>query len=265
MNSKTAANFRTVITFIMVISFVVTNLGIPASTVHAQDVATETPTVEPVVTDEPTATESPVATDIPTEEVTPTETATLEPTMTPTETATETETGTATETQEFNSNYVKPKLDLHNLKPIGYSFLDSANPALFVIDNRPEAQNIKIPDSEDVQMAIAGKLSTASTFQISFATAGMTDNSSDHLPCATFPDSAKTVFNAAAAIWSSRIQSSVPIKLFACWSDMGTSTGKLGYSIPRMSQLQLDSGDSLFFSDALADSLVGYDLNPSGL
>ncbi|MCF8055922.1 MAG: hypothetical protein K9K37_04695 [Desulfocapsa sp.] len=66
-----------------------------------------------------------------------------------------------------------------------------------------------------------------STFSITYVPNGGTDPWTE--ACYTFPEEAKVAFNAAANIWANTLHSSVPIKIRACWGNLGSSL-TLGYS-----------------------------------
>jgi hypothetical protein len=105
--------------------------------------------------------------------------------------------------------------------------LYNAVPLLIVMaDINPARQGIKIP-SPLAEYALANPDAASATFSISYIAAG--DEDLWGQVCAAFPVEAQAAFNAAAAIWASTIQSSVPITVKVCWADLG-SPFTLGYS-----------------------------------
>ena len=133
-----------------------------------------------------------------------------------------------------------------------------AVPVLVVVDDpNPAMQGIKIPDAK-----IGATADTASaTFEFTYVAAGGADHWGE--PCAAFPESAKTAFNAAAAIWASEIQSAVPITIRACWASL--SPGILGYS-GGMGTWNFSGAPlaNTWYRFPLANSLAGSDLDPAG-
>ena len=70
--------------------------------------------------------------------------------------------------------------------------------------------------------------------------------------------------NAAAAIWANTIRSSVPITIFACWSDFG-SQDVLGYSGGQPLHRNFNGAPlpNVWYQGALANAISGSDLDPS--
>jgi len=88
------------------------------------------------------------------------------------------------------------------------------------------------PPSETARFLTRSMLRTepaalTATFNISYIADGGFDLWGE--PCYSFPENAKSAFQAAAAIWGSYLDSSVPITIRACWADLGSST-TLGYA-----------------------------------
>lgn len=127
-----------------------------------------------------------------------------------------------------------------------------------VADPNPSAPRRKIP--APAALATTPEAATAS-FSITYVPNGGTDAWGE--PCYTFPESAKTAFNAAASIWANTLTSAMPITIQACWADLGSST-TLGYS----------GGGSLYrdftgaprantwYGASLANALSGSDMGP---
>jgi hypothetical protein len=102
----------------------------------------------------------------------------------------------------------------------------------------------------------------SSTFSITYVAAGGTDPWGE--VCQTFPAAAKTAFEAAAAIWATRLQSSVPVTIQACWADLGSPT-ILGYSggAPLHRNFTGAPKTNTWYDGSLANSLAGSDLAPT--
>ncbi|MGE5601491.1 MAG: Calx-beta domain-containing protein [Nitrososphaerales archaeon] len=97
------------------------------------------------------------------------------------------------------------------------------------------------------------------SFQITFIADGQPDPLNPARTCSSWSDSAKAAFNYAASIWASVIYSPVPIRIRACWTNMG-STSILGMSASNL--LGLTSGGvSTLYNYALGDKLAGYDID----
>lgn len=81
--------------------------------------------------------------------------------------------------------------------------------------------------------------------------------------CYTFPEAAKTAFNAAANVWANILTSDVPITINACWASL--SGGTLGYSGggPLRRDFTGATRSNTWYSGSLANALYGSDLNPS--
>jgi fibronectin type 3 domain-containing protein len=141
--------------------------------------------------------------------------------------------------------------------------LHNANlPRLLIADPNPDMQDLRFPQDPDVAAAIAGTRSTGATFTINYKASGTKDPWDT--PCSTFPTSARTAFAAAAAIWASQIQSSVPITISACWTST-LPTGVLGYSGGGSWHRDFSGAPraNTWYQAALANSLAGSDLDPA--
>jgi VCBS repeat-containing protein len=134
----------------------------------------------------------------------------------------------------------------------------NAVPVLVLVDDpNPAMQGIKIPEVDK-----GGDFDApGATFQFTYVAAGGIDNWGE--PCMTFPESAKTAFNAAAAIWADEFQSAVPITIRACWASFSGDT--LGYSGGQPIHLNFSGAPlaNTWYQGSLANSLAGSDLAPS--
>lgn len=136
-----------------------------------------------------------------------------------------------------------------------------AAPIVMIADPNPSPTLIRIPPPSLGLTAVNRQTTPTSSFVIDYVAAGGADpwNAS----CLTFPEAAKTSFEAAVNIWAETLVSSVPIRIRACWSTM--SGGTLGYAgggglyknftnVPRA---------NTFYAESLANALSGSDHNAS--
>lgn len=151
--------------------------------------------------------------------------------------------------------------DESHMSEEGMAVFNAVSPRILVVDPNPEMQGIRNPPAPELAAALADTRSTRATFSIAYQAAGTTDLWG--ASCLTFPPAAKTAFEAAKAIWASTIESSVPITITACWSNLGPSS-ILGYSgsyfISNFSNAPLPN--TIYFL-SLANSFSGYDLDTS--
>lgn len=144
----------------------------------------------------------------------------------------------------------------------GLSVANGVTPLVVVADPNPEMRDMRVPQEQWVKDAIAGTTKGAATFTITYIPAGGKDNWNE--PCYEFPAAAKTAFNAAAAIWASKLQSSVPITIRACWANLGSSS-ILGYSGGAYIHRNFTGAPqaNTWYESSLANSLNGSDLGPA--
>lgn len=103
----------------------------------------------------------------------------------------------------------------------------AVRPVVVIADPNPSPSLIRIPPPNFSKTNGVNKLTAPTAqFSIDYVSAGGTDLWGE--PCYTFPESAKAAYQAAANIWAETIQSSVPIRIKACWASFGGST--LGYA-----------------------------------
>lgn len=105
------------------------------------------------------------------------------------------------------------------------------------------------------------RAATAS-FSITYIPNGSTDRWGE--PCYTFPEGAKTAFNAAANIWANILSSNVPITINACWASLA-SPWILGYSGGGCCRANFTGAtqSNTWYKYSLTNALNGSDLNPS--
>jgi hypothetical protein len=79
--------------------------------------------------------------------------------------------------------------------------------------------------------------------------------------CYTWPSNAQTAFNYAAGIWESLIDSSIPIEIDACWTDL--PSGVLGQSSPDAYYRDFSGAPvaNTWYAVSLANALSGTDRN----
>lgn len=228
MNKRTFFRVRQIaVNVIVVLSILFINISFLGEMVvaQAQEGDPETPILAPEATASPKPTEEPT-------------TAAPTPTLTST-------------TVSFGS---EPSLSVDGL--IAYN----AAPLLVVVDDpNPDMKGIKLPLPE-LNAMLADPSTASAIFSITYVSAGSTDPLGQ--PCTTFPASAKTAFNAAAAIWANTIQSSVPITIRACWASL-PNPNTLGYS--GFGSIHRDflgaPRANTWYSESLANSLYGSDLS----
>ena len=156
--------------------------------------------------------------------------------------------------QDFHPPTLKPSLSAN-----GLTLHNGVPPLIVRVDSNPAMRGIKIPAPE-MDKALSNPPAANAAFSITYVTAGGTDPWGE--VCQDFPAAAKTAFNAAAAIWTSTLQSSVPITISACWANLG-SPSILGYSGGATSYRDF-SGAPLagtFYESSLANALHGSDLD----
>lgn len=143
----------------------------------------------------------------------------------------------------------------------GTTLYDGTPPRVLVADPNPEMQNVHFPQAPWIKDAIADSGRSTATITIVFKAAGTKDPWGTS--CLTFPESAKTAFNAATSIWANLIQSSVPITISACWSS-NLPPGVLGYSGGGAWVRDFPGAPrpGTFYQSALANSFAGFDLYP---
>ena len=158
------------------------------------------------------------------------------------------------------TKYSGPKQLKPQLSSDGKTFYHAIPSIVYVADPNPPKSPVRIPPL--FKLSTLPEMATA-TFAITYVPNGGTDLWGE--TCYTFPEEAKAAFNDAAAVWGNILQSSVPITVNACWADLGSSSGILGYSgggnlirdftgAPRA---------NTWYAASLANALAGSDLEPS--
>jgi hypothetical protein len=138
----------------------------------------------------------------------------------------------------------------------GNSLYYATPPVVYVADPNPSAERVRIPARFDL---LSSPESAIATFSITYVASGGTDPWG--ASCTTFPEEAKTAFTAAAAIWGNILQSSVPITIRACWSNLGSPT-TLGYSGVGVLHRNFTGAPltNTWYGASLANALAGSDL-----
>ena len=160
-------------------------------------------------------------------------------------------------TPEAPVSSAKPEFNLPRLEPVlsadGNTLTNSLPAVIMMVDPNPAMQNIRNPAPAEIQALLDNPAGAAPFFQIDYKNAGTKDRWGAN--CQTFPTQAKTAVDAAATIWASTIQITVPIKISLCWANL--ASGVLGYS-GGASQTMNFSGATFFntwYESALANTL----------
>ena len=149
-----------------------------------------------------------------------------------------------------------------SLSADGLTLYNGVIPLVVVADPNPEMQGLKFPAEPELAAAMSDPNAAAAAFSITYKAAGTTDPWG--ATCQAFPAAAQTAFNAAAAIWASTLQSSVPITISACWSNLGSPV-ILGYSGGQPLHRDFSGAPkaNTWYQGSLANALHGSDLAPS--
>ena len=131
--------------------------------------------------------------------------------------------------------------------------------AVFVKDPNPPAIPRRIPAAAR-KKALTEKAGTA-TFDITYIPKDGKDIIDQ--TCDTFPEDAKTAFNAAAEIWGNILKSSVPITIKACWANLvGEDADTLGYAYSdEKKDFPGTPRRNTWYTYSLANALCGSDLD----
>jgi hypothetical protein len=156
------------------------------------------------------------------------------------------------------TEYSGPKQLTPQLSSDGKTMYNGIPAVVYVADPNPPENQAYIPPPFN----LSTPPNKASTISITYTAAGSTDPWGK--TCVAFPSAAQTAFTAAAAIWEGLLTSSVPIRITACWSSIGSSN-ILGYS--GGGPLRRDFTGALrantWYSGSLANAIAGSDLDPS--
>lgn len=117
----------------------------------------------------------------------------------------------------------------------------------------PAPSSVRIPPPQTLGMV---RIQSA-TITVKYLTGGDLDGS----PCYPWPEDAKSAFEYGVSIWASLIDSSVSIRINACWTELGE--GILGSSGPTTFHRGFlgAPGAERWYQAALANALSGSDLN----
>ncbi|MFA5043395.1 MAG: hypothetical protein WC381_02195 [Kiritimatiellia bacterium] len=132
----------------------------------------------------------------------------------------------------------------------------------------PQPVNVMVGRSDVPQFQIAPPANfveqpKTATFTINYLNAGEVNYFGD--VCIGWPAEAKTAFTYAANIWGTLLNSSVPIKISACWANMGGG-GLLGHGGARSYYKDFSGApqSGTYYPVAIANALYGGDLNGDG-
>jgi len=146
-----------------------------------------------------------------------------------------------------------------NLSSDGTTLYNAGRPVVYVANPEPSHEPMRVPPPIDL---LTAPESATSTFSITYAPNGDTDPWGE--TCYTFPSQAQTSFSAAANVWANIIQSSVPIRIRACWANLGSSS-ILGYSGGGTLYRDFSGAPraNTWYTKSLANALTGTDLGPA--
>jgi hypothetical protein len=133
--------------------------------------------------------------------------------------------------------------------------VEGGPPLPIVVRYDPTPSDLRVPPPREFsQLRIQ-----SATITVNYLAGGTTDVFGND--CYTWPSDAQTAFNYAASIWESLINSSVPIKIDACWTELGS--GILGVSSPADPWRDFSGAPvaNTWYFPALANALSGSDLN----
>ena len=117
--------------------------------------------------------------------------------------------------------------------------------------------SIRVPPPAQFRAARAA----TAAFSVNYLSAGTPDGFG--ATCLAWPSPAQAAFSYAASVWASMITSNVPIRIDACWANLGSPV-VLGYSGSNMRRNFTGAPQSgTWYSYALADALAGTELDPS--
>jgi len=140
----------------------------------------------------------------------------------------------------------------------GKTLYNAGQPVVYVDNPNPSYVPLRIPARFDLLKL--PEYATA-TFSITYVADGGTDPWGER--CYTFPEEAKTPFDAAANIWANILQSSVPVTISACWASLtGSSLGYSGGGPLRRNFAGAPLANT-WYAGSLANALAGSDLDPS--
>ena len=117
--------------------------------------------------------------------------------------------------------------------------------------------SIRIPAPQQIRAESA----PTATFSINYLPAGTSDGQG--ATCLAWSASAQAAFSYAVSVWATMINSTVPIRINACWANLGSSS-ILGYSWSNSIRNFTGAPQSnTWYSYSLADALAGSDLDPA--
>ncbi|HYC36335.1 MAG TPA: DUF4214 domain-containing protein [Usitatibacter sp.] len=130
-------------------------------------------------------------------------------------------------------------------------------PFLSILYDAPYVSFEKIPPPPELPAYKAGLLKAA-TITVNYLPAGPGSESDN---CIEWPAAAKAAFGHAATIWASKLVSTVPIRIDACWSN-NMRSDILGHAGPTSAPSGFaNSIPNTHYPIALANTLAGSDLN----
>lgn len=136
--------------------------------------------------------------------------------------------------------------------PLQPEYMDSAAPILYMAS--PLVSDFHVPTPQGLNL----ETPATATFMITFLE-NTTNKYGDY--CNSWPAEVRTVFNHAASVWATQVNSTVPIVISACWTEL--SPGVLGYSGAAGNYKNFIGAPQTgtWYSVALANTLAKADLN----
>lgn len=169
------------------------------------------------------------------------------------------------QTTEINGvkvDYYVPAALVPELSVDGKSLL-SGVPTVVYIADPASASEVQVESSNSIQSTEPSDniVTDESFFSVDYILDGGSDKWGE--PCFNFPVEAKAAFDAAVAIWASRLKSTVPITIRAGWADL--AGGTLGYSGGGTTHSDFSGAPipNTWYIASLANSLAGNDLDTS--
>ncbi|MFH2039663.1 MAG: hypothetical protein ABIJ65_09540 [Chloroflexota bacterium] len=149
--------------------------------------------------------------------------------------------------------------DTATISADGLTLFNAVPPLIVKVDSNPAMQGIKATASNAEILAFSSTM--GAEFAFTYKTSGQTNPWGQ--VCQDMPADAITAFETAGLIWSGIIESSVPISISVCWSNLG-SPNILGYSGGQPLNRDFPGAPqaNTWYQGSLANALAGTDLLP---
>ncbi len=141
----------------------------------------------------------------------------------------------------------------------GLALFNGVAPLIVKVNNNPAMRGIKTTINNAEMLTAFSEM--GAEFAFTYKISGQTDPWGQK--CQDMPAAAKSAFETAGLIWSGIIQSSVPISISVCWSNLG-SPNILGYSGGQPLNRDFPGAPqaNTWYQGSLANALAGTDLLP---